>query len=254
MLKLENTTIRFGGLIAVNDVSTEVQKGQIFGLIGPNGAGKTTLFNIISGVHKPSGGKVIYKGQAIQGLSPDRINYLGIARTYQNINLFKKMTALDNVMVGCHSTTRANLLDAIFNKKSKRLEEEKAIEKCHELLRFMGLSTKADLLASNLSYGEQRRLEIARALASEPELLLLDEPAAGMNVPEKEELSALIKQIRDKGITILLVEHNMRLVMKVCDEICVLNYGKKLSQGTPSYVQNDESVIAAYLGGASHEK
>ena len=254
MLTLDKTTIRFGGLVAVNDVSTEIKEGQIFGLIGPNGAGKTTIFNIISGVYQPTSGKVIFNGKEIQKLKPDKINYLGIARTYQNINLFKGMTALDNVLVGCHSTTKSTVFADILNTKTKRNEEEEAREKCNKLLDFMDLSGKRDKLASGLSYGEQRRLEIARAMASEPKLLLLDEPAAGMNLPEKNELALLIQEIRKKGITILLVDHHMRLVMKVCDEICVLNYGKKLAQGTPSFIQNDKQVIAAYLGGVSDGK
>lgn len=251
MLQLDKATIRFGGLVAVNEVSTEIKEGQIFGLIGPNGAGKTTLFNIISGVYAPTGGRVVFQGKEIQGKQPDEINYQGIARTYQNINLFKKMTALENVMVGCHSTTKANLIDAVLNTKRKHAEEEEAREKCMELLKFVNLQGKEHLLASSFSYGEQRRLEIARAMASEPKLLLLDEPAAGMNLAEKDELSDLIRQIRDKGYTILLVEHHMRLVMSICDEICVLNYGKKICQGTPAFVQNDKEVIAAYLGGGA---
>ena len=254
MLRMDKTTIRFGGLVAVNEVSTEVKEGQIFGLIGPNGAGKTTLFNIINGVYQPTDGKVLFNGKEIQGLKPNVINYLGIARTYQNINLFKRMTALDNVMVGCHSTTKSNVITDILNTRAKRNEEAAALEKCNKLLDFMDLHDRRDSLASDLSYGEQRRLEIARAMASEPKLLLLDEPAAGMNLPEKAELAMLIKEIRKKGITILLVDHHMRLVMEVCDEICVLNYGKKLAQGTPSFIQNDEEVIAAYLGGVSDEK
>jgi branched-chain amino acid transport system ATP-binding protein len=254
MLRLDNVTIRFGGLVAVNTVSTEIKEGQIFGLIGPNGAGKTTLFNIISGVYAPTGGKVIYRDREVQGLKPNKINYLGIARTYQNINLFKKMTTLDNVLVGCHSTTVTGVFAAMLNTPSRRREEEAAREKCDKLLRFMGLSAKGGNLASGLSYGEQRRLEIARAMASEPKLLLLDEPAAGMNLSEKGELAALIRRIQSRGITILLVDHHMRLVMEVCDEICVLNYGKKLAQGSPSFIQQDEQVIAAYLGGGSNEK
>jgi branched-chain amino acid transport system ATP-binding protein len=254
MLKLDKVTIKFGGLIAVNDVSTEVKKGQIFGLIGPNGAGKTTLFNIVSGVYMPTSGKVIFKGKEIQGKKSNTINYLGIARTYQNINLFKRMTTLENVMVGCHSTTVSGLFQAVLNTKFKQREEEQAREKCINLLEFVGLSSKRDNLSSSLSYGEQRRLEIVRAMASEPKLLLLDEPAAGMNLSEKGELAALIRKIRDRDITIFLVDHHMRLVMEICDEICVLNYGKKLAQGTPSFIQNDENVIRAYLGGVQHAK
>lgn len=249
MLQLDQVTIRFGGLVAVNEVTTQIKKGQIFGLIGPNGAGKTTLFNIISGVYRPNSGKVIFQDREIQGLPSNKISYMGLARTYQNINLFQSMTALENVLVGCHSKTKTGLIQAVFNTRSKREEEELATEKSRKLLEFLELNGKADYKASNLPYGEQRRLEIARALASEPDLLLLDEPAAGMNLTEKDELATLIRKIRDLGITILLVEHNMKLVMRVCDEICVLNYGKKLAQGTPSEIQNDEQVIAAYLGG-----
>lgn len=254
MLQLDNVTIKFGGLTAVNEVSAEIKRGQIFGLIGPNGAGKTTCFNIISGVYAPTSGRVIFEEKEIQGKRPNEINYLGIARTYQNINLFKKMTALENVMVGCHSVTKSNLLDSVLNTKRKRTEEKQIEEEASKLLEFVHLSDKADAMAGSLPYGAQRRLEIARAIASKPRLLLLDEPAAGMNLSEKDELALLIRRIRDQGITILLVEHHMRLVMDICDEICVLNYGKKLCQGTPEVVQNNEAVIAAYLGGANDEK
>lgn len=250
MLQLDNVTIRFGGLTAVNEVSTEIKQGQIFGLIGPNGAGKTTCFNIISGVYAPTSGRVIFEGQEIQGKKPNEINYMGIARTYQNINLFKKMTALENVKVGCHSITKSNLIDSVLNTKQKRREETEITTDAMELLDFVRLSDKAHATAGSLPYGAQRRLEIARAMASKPRLLLLDEPAAGMNLSEKDELALLIRKIREQGITILLVEHHMRLVMDICDEICVLNYGKKLCQGTPEVVQNDKDVIAAYLGGA----
>lgn len=249
MLKLENLTIRFGGLIAVNDVTTHIQKGEIFGLVGPNGAGKTTTFNMISGFYAPTSGKVIFDGHEIQGKKQYEINRAGIARTYQNINLFNKMTVLENCMIGCHPRMKANLFDAIFNTKKKRMEDEKAREKCRGILKFMELGDRENYLAASLSYGEQRRLEIARALASEPKLLLLDEPAAGMNSTEKEELTEMIRKIRDMGITILLVEHNMKLVMSVCDRICVLNFGQKLAEGTPEYIQNHEGVVAAYLGG-----
>lgn len=252
MLKLEHLTIQFGGLTAVNDVTTHVQKGQIFGLVGPNGAGKTTTFNMISGYYAPTSGKVIFDGQEIQGKQQYEINRLGIARTYQNINLFNKMTVLENCMIGCHPRMKANLADAIFNTKRKQVEDEQCREKCRSILKFMDLSHREDYQAKSLSYGEQRRLEIARAIVSDPKLLLLDEPAAGMNNTEKEELNVMIRKIRDMGITVLLVEHNMKLVMSVCDEICVLNFGEKLAQGTPEYIQQHEGVIAAYLGGAEN--
>lgn len=249
MLKLENLTIRFGGLTAVDNVTTHVKKGQIFGLVGPNGAGKTTTFNMVSGLYAPTSGKIIFDGQEIQGKPQYEINRLGIARTYQNINLFNKMSVLENCMIGCHPRTKANLFDAIFDTRKKRREDEETREKCRRVLKFMELSQRENHLASSLAYGEQRRLEIARAIVSDPKLLLLDEPAAGMNNTEKLELSEMIRKIRDMGITILLVEHNMKLVMSVCDEICVLNFGEKLAQGTPEYIQGHEGVIAAYLGG-----
>ena len=249
MLKLENLTIRFGGLTAVDNVTTHVKKGQIFGLVGPNGAGKTTTFNMVSGLYAPTSGKIIFDGQEIQGKPQYEINRLGIARTYQNINLFNKMSVLENCMIGCHPRTKANLFDAIFDTRKTRREDEETREKCRRVLKFMELSQRENHLASSLAYGEQRRLEIARAIVSDPKLLLLDEPAAGMNNTEKLELSEMIRKIRDMGITILLVEHNMKLVMSVCDEICVLNFGEKLAQGTPEYIQGHEGVIAAYLGG-----
>ena len=249
MLRLEHITIKFGGLVAVNDLSIHIQKGHIFGLIGPNGAGKTTAFNIITGVYAPTSGKVIFNGEEIQGARPSMITAKGIARTYQNINLFKNMSVLDNVMIGTHSRTSANLLSNILNTKSKRMEEQSARSRCLELLDFLGLKERAEFKASSLSYGEQRKLEIARAMAVEPKLLLLDEPAAGMNLTEKDELAETIRRIRGLGITILLVEHNMKLVMNVCEDICVLNYGSKLALGTPREIQSDPLVISAYLGG-----
>ena len=254
MLKLENLTIKFGGLTAVNNVTTEVKKGEIFGLIGPNGAGKTTTFNMVSGVFPPTSGKIIFKGEEIQGMPPNKVNYLGIARTYQNINLFKSMTALENIMVGRHSTSKASLWDARVLSKKTRAEEQEILERAHEFLAYVGLDAKANYKAGSLPYGEQRRLEIARALASEPELLLLDEPAAGMNLTEKDELSELIMRIRDDGKTILLVEHNMKLVMKICDNICVLNFGTKIAEGTPKEIQNNPQVIESYLGGGTRRE
>jgi branched-chain amino acid transport system ATP-binding protein len=249
MLKLENVTIKFGGLTAVNDVSLGIQPGSIFGLIGPNGAGKTTLFNLISGVYKPTSGKILYQNKEIHGKPSYKIAELGIARTYQNINLFGKMTTLENVMVGCHTKSSVGLFEAILRTKNQNKEENAIVEKSMKILDFMGLKDKAEYAASNLSYGDQRRLEISRAMASEPKLLLLDEPAAGMNTKEKLELNETIKKINKLGITVLLVEHDMKVVMNICDTVCVLNYGKNLSIGVPSYVQSDEKVIEAYLGG-----
>lgn len=249
MLKLEDVTIKFGGLTAVNNVSLEIPEGSIFGLIGPNGAGKTTLFNLISGVYKPTSGKIYFQEKEIEGTTPYKVNELGIARTYQNINPFKKMTTLENVMVGCHTKSKAGIFDAVFKTRRQREEERDIIEKSMNILEFMGLKDKAYYKASNLSYGEQRRLEISRAMASEPKLILLDEPAAGMNANEKLELNDTIQKMNKLGITVLLVEHDMKVVMNICDTVCVLNYGKRLCVGEPDYVQNNEEVIEAYLGG-----
>ncbi|MBE6970634.1 MAG: ABC transporter ATP-binding protein [Ruminococcaceae bacterium] len=250
MLKIENITIKFGGLVANNNVCTEIKEGQIFGLIGPNGAGKTTLFNIVSGFYAPTSGKVIFNGEEIQGKPSNEIAYKGIMRTYQNINLFKKMTTLENVMVGCHSLTNATLWDAIIKSKKSQKEHEEALEKCHEVMKFMNIDQFANVKAANLPYGDQRRLEIARALVSNPKLILLDEPAAGMNLSEKDVLAETIQKIRDRGHTVFLVEHHMKLVTAVCDRICVLNHGNKIAEGTPEEIQNHPEVIAAYLGGA----
>ena len=249
MLTLDQATIQFGGLTAVDHVSFTVEKGQIFGVIGPNGAGKTTLFNLVSGVHKLTSGSIRVLDKEISGLEPYRIAESGIARTYQNINLFSNLSVLENVKIGRHIQSRSGLAAAIFRTPAQRREEAAIQDKCMELLTFMGLESKADLPAKNLSYGEQRRLEIARAMASEPQLLLLDEPAAGMNSTEKVELTEMIRNIRNMGITILLVEHDMKLVMKVTDLITVLNFGKMIALDTPQKVQNNPEVISAYLGG-----
>ena len=249
MLKLNSVTIKFGGLTAVNNLDLKVEKCSIFGLIGPNGAGKTTAFNIISGVYKPTDGQITFKGKRIEGLEQYKITNLGIARTYQNLNLFKTMTVLENVMVGRHTKSRAGLFSSIAGTPDQVKEEKEIHEKSFEILNFMGLADKADSIASSLSYGDQKKLEICRALASEPELLLLDEPAAGMNAKEKENLKVLIRKINDAGITILIVEHDMKLVMGICQFICVLNYGKRIALGEPRQIQNNPEVIEAYLGG-----
>ena len=234
MLTLDQATIRFGGLTAVDHVSFTVEKGQIFGLIGPNGAGKTTLFNLISGVYKPTSGSISFQGKEISGLEPFRIAQAGIARTYQNINnLFSNLTVLENVMIGRHIKSKSGLTAAILRTSAQKKEEKAIRETCMDLLKFMGLEQKADLIA----------------MASEPQLLLLDEPAAGMNSTEKVELTEMIRRIRDTGITILLVEHDMKLVMRVTDRIAVLNFGKMIALDTPEAVQNNPDVIAAYLGG-----
>ena len=248
MLKVNNLTLKFGGLIAVNNVSFTIHPGKINGLIGPNGAGKTTFFNLINGVYKPTGGEIFFNEQRIDRQPTFRINEMGISRTYQVINLFRRMSVLENVQVGMHSTLKSGYFASIFRTKNQKSEEEKCMELAYQLLDFVGLKQKAGQYAYELSYGEQRLLEIVRAMASSPKLLLLDEPAAGMNSKEKESLDILLRKILDKGITIFLVEHDMKLVMGVTDHIFVLNYGSKLAEGTPELIQNNPEVIKAYLG------
>jgi len=249
MLTTEHLTLKFGGLTANNDISLTINDGKITGLIGPNGAGKTTFFNAISGVYPPTSGTVTFDGVRIERKRPHEINELGITRTYQVINLFRKMSVVENVMVGMHDRLTQNFFQSIFKVGSERREEKEARERAYEWLKFVGLEKRASDLAGSLSYGEQRQLEIVRGLASNPKLILLDEPAAGMNSTEKEELNTLMGRILEKGVTIMLIEHDMKLVMNVTDYIYVLNYGKLLAQGTPAEVQNNPDVIAAYLGG-----
>jgi branched-chain amino acid transport system ATP-binding protein len=249
ILEAKELTRNFGGLIAVNKVSFAVNKHEIFGLIGPNGAGKTTLFNLITALIPPSSGKLLYQGAVVSQLRPHQIANLGIARTFQNIRLFGELSALDNVIIARHSHIKNNIFTGVLGLPKAAAEEEKSQQKALELLELIGLSNRADEKAKNFPYGDQRRLEIARALALEPQILLLDEPAAGMNPSEKQQLSEFIRDLRDRfNLTIILIEHHVPLVMGLCDRIAVLDFGQLIALGEPSVVRNNPAVIEAYLG------
>lgn len=248
LLELNNVSKRFGGVAALTDISFGVKQGEIFGIIGPNGAGKTTLFNVITGVFSPTEGEITFDGMSVIDMKAHKTVELGIARTFQNIRLFGAMSVLETVLTGMHCRTGSGFLTSFLRTKRQRTEEERCKGIAYEFLELVGLESDADEVATSLPYGKQRRLEIARALATHPQLILLDEPAAGMNDNETESLRKLIAKIRDLGITVVVIEHDMALMMNVCDRMVVFNFGKKIAEGTPTEIQNNQDVIEAYLG------
>ena len=248
VLELRNLTMQFGGVKALDDVSIHVNKGEICALIGPNGAGKTTVFNVVTGVYAATSGDIVFNGASILGKKRHLITKLGLARTFQNVRLFGDMTALENVITATDVHKKSGLIGGLFGTPRSRREERESKVRAHELLAFLGIDHRADQLGKNLPYGDQRRLEIARALGTEPQVLLLDEPAAGFNPAEKQELNELILGIRDQGYTVLLIEHDMNVVMKISDRIAVLDFGRKIAEGLPHEIRDNPDVIAAYLG------